>query len=94
MSEDLKAVICSSWGDYGVTPDRSSLYMQMCVSKGYMETSSYPIGGASEMIIHLIPQIERAGGRVLVRAPVSTILTNQDGRVTGKISFIEFTIFE
>ena len=84
MTEELKAVICSSWGDYGVTPDKSSFFIQMLVNAGYMETSTYPIGGASEMIIHMIPQIERSGGRVLVRAPVSKILTNPQGEAIGE----------
>ena len=84
MSEQLKAVICYSWGDYGVTPDKSSFFMQMLINGGFMKTSVYPVGGASELVIHLIPQIERSGGKVLVRAPVSKILTDEQGEVTGK----------
>ena len=30
--------------------------------------SSYPVGGASEIAMNIIPVIERAGGRVFVRA--------------------------
>jgi all-trans-retinol 13,14-reductase len=44
--------------------------------------ASYPIGGASEIPYRIVPVIERAGGRVLMKAPVSQILT-EDGRVTG-----------
>ena len=32
--------------------------------------SSYPVGGASEIAMRIVPTIEQAGGRVLVRAPV------------------------
>ena len=84
MSEQLKAVISYSWGDYGVTPDKSSFLVQMLVNSELMKTSVYPVGGASELVIHLIPQIERSGGKVLVRAPVSKILTDAQGKVTGK----------
>jgi all-trans-retinol 13,14-reductase len=44
--------------------------------------ATYPIGGASEIPYRIVPVIERAGGRVLMKAPVSQILT-EDGRVTG-----------
>lgn len=36
----------------------------------------YPRGGASEIAFHIIPTIEKAGGRVLVRAAVRDILLN------------------
>jgi all-trans-retinol 13,14-reductase len=34
----------------------------------------YPVGGASEIALNIIPIIERAGGKVLVRANVTEIL--------------------
>ena len=47
---------------------------------------SYPRGGASEIAFHIIPVIERAGGRVLVRAKVSKILLDENsGKVQGKV---------
>ena len=44
--------------------------------------ASYPVGGASEIAFNIIPVIERAGGRVLVRANVTEILA-AGGRVCG-----------
>lgn len=32
---------------------------------------AYPVGGASEIAFHIIPVIEAAGGKVLVRAEVN-----------------------
>ena len=50
---------------------------------------SYPVGGASEIAFHMIPIIERAGGRVLVRAPVTNILVDEKGKACGKcFSFV------
>jgi all-trans-retinol 13,14-reductase len=34
----------------------------------------YPVGGASEIALNIIPVIERSGGKVLVRANVKEIL--------------------
>ena len=44
----------------------------------------YPQGGASEIAFHIIPTIEKSGGRVLVRAPVSDILLDSEGKAVGK----------
>ena len=43
----------------------------------------YPIGGASEIALNIIPVIERARGKVLVRASVDKILCTPDGRACG-----------
>ena len=42
----------------------------------------YPIGGASEIPYNMIPMIEAAGGRVLVRVRVTEIIVS-DGRAVG-----------
>lgn len=36
-----------------------------------MAGGAYPVGGASEIAFHIIPVVEAAGGRLLVRAEVS-----------------------
>ena len=57
--------------------------MQAAINNHYMWSASYPVGGASELVIHMIPAIEAHGGRVLVRAPVSHILTDDKGKANG-----------
>ena len=49
----------------------------------YIFGSSYPHGGSSEFAYHMIPPIERAGGKVMVRAPVAEIVTEK-GKAIGK----------
>lgn len=39
-----------------------------------MAGGAYPVGGASEIAFHIIPVVEAAGGRLLVRAEVSAYL--------------------
>lgn len=34
----------------------------------FLYGGAYPVGGASEIALNIIPVIERAGGKVLVRA--------------------------
>lgn len=80
---DLKAVLSYSFGDYGTEPRRSSFALHAALVNHYLYGASYPRGGASEIAFHMIPVIERGGGRVLVRAPVSQILTDDRGRAIG-----------
>ena len=57
--------------------------MHAALINHYLYGGSYPRGGASEIAFHMIPIIERSGGRVLVRAPVKEILI-ENGKVSGK----------
>lgn len=49
----------------------------------YLNGAWYPKGGASEIAYHMIPIIEKAGGAVLVRAPVHRILFNDAKEAYG-----------
>ncbi|XP_063815968.1 all-trans-retinol 13,14-reductase-like [Pseudophryne corroboree] len=67
---------------YGVPPNDSSFMINALLLHHYKRGAWYPRGGSSEIAFHMIPVIERAGGRVLVRAPVTRILLS-NGRATG-----------
>ena len=48
---------------------------QFQIHRHFLESGGYyPVGGASEIAYNLIPVIESAGGKVLVRANVTRIL--------------------
>lgn len=51
----------------------------------YLNGAWYPKGGASEIAYHMIPIIEKAGGAVLVRAPVNRILFNDAKEAYGRL---------
>ncbi len=55
--------------------------MQAALTNHFTYGGYYPIGGASEIAFNIIPTIEAAGGRVLVRAKVSRILMDEDKAV-------------
>lgn len=57
--------------------------MQACLMNHFMRGGYYPRGGASEIAFHMIPVIEAAGGKCLVRAPVSEIVLDKEGKATG-----------
>lgn len=58
--------------------------MHSLLVRHYLNGAWYPKGGASEIAYHMIPIIEKAGGAVLVRAPVNRILLNDAKEAVGK----------
>ncbi|XP_073539348.1 all-trans-retinol 13,14-reductase-like isoform X2 [Phyllobates terribilis] len=79
-NKDLQTMF--SYLFYGVPPNDSSFMINALLLHHYKRGAWYPRGGSSEIAFHMIPVIERAGGKVLVKAPVTRILLN-NGRVTG-----------
>ena len=62
--------------------------MHSILANHYLYGASYPRGGASEIAFHIIPVIEKVGGKVLVRANVSKILVDESsGKVKGKSAY-------
>ena len=82
-NKDLQTVMLYSWGDYGTQPSKTNFLMQSLLNRHFLKFGAhYPVGGASEIAFNIIPVIERAGGKVLVRANVREILT-EGGKVVG-----------
>jgi len=73
-NEILKTVLAYNFGDYGTLPRDTSFVMHAMLADHFIHGAYYPEGGPSEIAFHIIPVIERGGGRVLVRAPVANIL--------------------
>jgi all-trans-retinol 13,14-reductase len=80
---ELIAVLTGQWGDYGLPPAQSSFGMHAIVAHHYFGGAAYPVGGASQMAAGIAPLIERAGGRIVVSAEVTRILTGPDGHAVG-----------
>ncbi len=81
-NQELKAVLCANWGDYGLEPSRSSFAMHAMLKKHYLNGASYPHGGGRAFADAMVPIIERAGGKVYYGAEVETILV-EGGTATG-----------
>ena len=83
-NEILKTVLAYNFGDYGSLPKDTSFVMHALLTDHFVNGGYYPVGGASEIAFHILPVIERGGGRVLVRAPVTNILLDDNSeKVTG-----------
>ncbi|XP_030592016.1 all-trans-retinol 13,14-reductase [Archocentrus centrarchus] len=82
-NKDLRAVFSYIFGTYGNIPKDASFAMHSLLISHYLNGAWYPKGGASEIAYHMIPIIEKAGGAVLVRAPVNRILFNDAKEACG-----------
>lgn len=63
----------------GTAPNDIPFLMHAMLTRHFMYGGYYPRGGASEIAFQIIPTIEKAGGCVLVRAPVREILVSDNG---------------
>jgi all-trans-retinol 13,14-reductase len=80
--ELLKTVLTAQFGDYGLTPKRASFGIQAMVFNHYLRGAAYPVGGSGRIAMEIAPEIERAGGAVVVGAEVAEILV-ENGRAVG-----------
>ncbi|XP_034004300.1 all-trans-retinol 13,14-reductase-like [Trematomus bernacchii] len=67
----------------GVPPKESSFLINALLLQHYKRGAYYSQGGASEFAFHIINVIEKAGGAVLVRAPVHRVLLNRQNKAYG-----------
>ncbi|XP_054908075.1 all-trans-retinol 13,14-reductase-like [Poeciliopsis prolifica] len=82
-NKDLRAVFTYIFGTYGQKPKDASFAMHSLLITHYLNGAWYPKAGSSEIAYHMIPIIEKAGGAVLVRAPVNRILFNDAKEACG-----------
>jgi len=82
MSEKLKGVLCTRYGDYGLTPDQSSFAMHALLDRHYVYGGFYPVGGSAVFFEKIAPVILNAGGDILVRGEVTDVL-REHGRAKG-----------
>nr|XP_027804698.1 all-trans-retinol 13,14-reductase isoform X2 [Marmota flaviventris] len=82
-SPELQAVLSYIFPTYGVTPSRTTFSMHALLVNHYLQGAFYPRGGSSEIAFHIIPVIKQAGGAVLTKATVQTVLLDAAGKACG-----------
>jgi all-trans-retinol 13,14-reductase len=79
---ELVAVLTGQWGDYGLPPGQSSFAIHALLARHYMDGAAYPVGGAGAILAAMAPTIVDAGGVIVVRAEVESLVVER-GAVTG-----------
>ena len=85
----LKAVIAGLSIDGGPVPTKQTFYIHASILNHYIEGGFYPIGGCGIISQNIVPIIEEAGGRVLVRAPVTNIIVRNNKAIGVKCRNID-----
>jgi phytoene dehydrogenase-like protein len=66
-SRELKALLATQWGDYGLPPKQSAFALHALVVGSYLNGGWFPEGGAGRIARTIEPAIEAAGGSILAR---------------------------
>ncbi len=85
QSIQLKALLVSQWGDYGLPPSMSCFGIHGIIVTHFLEGGWYPVGGGSAIAKTIIPSIEQAGGKVITQRRVSEILIDKGVAVGVKV---------
>ena len=72
-NETLIKVLSGQYGDYGLTPKKSSFAMHASVARHYFSGGHFPVGGSSQIVNTVAPVIAKAGGTILISAEVAQI---------------------
>lgn len=81
-SAELRALLASQWGDYGLPPSRSAFAIHALIAHHYFNGGWFPKGGSARIARTIEHTIERAGGAVRVGQEVTRIIT-ENGRAVG-----------
>jgi all-trans-retinol 13,14-reductase len=80
---ELRAVLCGHFGDYCLSPGRTSFAMHAMLIRHYIDGASFPVGGSARLAETITDVICGAQGAVLVAADVSSVLLDDDGHACG-----------
>jgi phytoene dehydrogenase-like protein/NAD(P)H-flavin reductase len=81
-SPQLRALLASQWGDYGLPPGQSAFALHALVVESYLKGAWFPKGGAGRIARAFESAIEASGGAIKVSHEVTAILT-EGGRAVG-----------
>jgi len=81
---ELKSILVSQWGDYGLPPSKSSIATHASLVTHYLKGGYYPVGGAGRIFEAIEPIIEEKGGIVLSSTEVVEILFDSNKAIGVK----------
>jgi all-trans-retinol 13,14-reductase len=79
---ELRAVLCTQCGDYGLSPEKSSFAIHAVVVQHYLGGASYPIGGARSIPDSILKVFRANGGVIKTTSDVHEILV-ENNRACG-----------
>ncbi|PSB19213.1 NAD(P)/FAD-dependent oxidoreductase [filamentous cyanobacterium CCP2] len=81
----LKSLLVSQWGDYGIPPRQSPFAVHATLVTHYLNGGYYPIGGAGTIAQSVKAIVEGQDGRILLNREVTEILIENNRAVGVKV---------
>jgi phytoene dehydrogenase-like protein len=81
----LRAVLASQWGDYGLPPSESAFAIHALVVASYLDGGYYPIGGAGTIAQSVADVVEAHGGQCLINHRVTEIIVSHGAAVGVRV---------
>jgi all-trans-retinol 13,14-reductase len=81
----LKALLVSQWGDYGLPPCQSSFGTHSSIVVHFLEGGWHPVGGGKQIPDLIVPTIEQSGGIVITQRKVTEIIIKNGVAVGVKV---------
>lgn len=81
----LKALLASQWGDYGLPPALSPFAVHATIALHFLHGAYYPVGGAGTIAKSVQAIVEEHGGQFLLNREVTEILIEHDRAVGVKV---------
>ncbi len=82
QDRQLKALLDSRNGTYALPPSQSSFGVHALIANHYLKGGWYPVGGSSQIAKHILPVIEKAGGKAIAQREVTEIII-ENGTASG-----------
>merc|ERR1719336_1438913 len=74
--KDLQTVLGGNFGNFGDSPKTLPFLLYADMHRHYRDGGFYPVGGPGAITEAMVPVIQRAGGKVLVKADVTRVITD------------------
>ncbi|HBY59118.1 MAG TPA: NAD(P)/FAD-dependent oxidoreductase [Solibacterales bacterium] len=85
QNPQLRALLTSHWGDYGLVPEHASFATHALITASYFGGAYYPVGGAERIAECAVEVIRKHGGDCLTSANVDRILV-ESGAAVGVVA--------
>lgn len=79
---ELKTILCSQWGDYGLPPSQSCFAIHSLIVNHYLNGGYYPNGTARKIAESVKEIVESYGGKLQINTKVSEIII-QNNKAIG-----------
>ncbi|TGN20949.1 phytoene desaturase family protein [Leptospira idonii] len=87
-NEDIKAILASQWGDYGLPPSKCLFATHAALVVHYFNGGFYPVGGGGKIFESVEPIILENGGAVLDTTEVLSVIIENGKAIGVKTKFL------